>query len=488
MTMTIADSPDLVLSSYVDGQWRQGPGESSDTNPSSPKEVVARVSLADAALAERAVRTAAAARAEWRDTRPAVRGEVLRKAADLLTERAADIGRDLTREEGKTLAEGIREVTGAASILRYHAGQVYEPDGETYPSTQDDVMLFTRREPVGVVSLITPWNFPIAIPAWKLGPALAYGNTVVWKPADLVPLTAVHLARALIDAGLPDGVLNLVLGRGSEIGDVLTGHADVAAVSFTGSNVVGSRIQNLAGAAGKKVQLELGGKNPAIVLADADLERTAKEVAGAAFAGSGQKCTATSRVIVERAVAGDFVDILRAEAAAWQPGDPLDAGSGIGPVSSAGQLDEVLGHLDQARRDGARAVTGGRRAGGDLAEGYFVEPTVLLDVEPGHPVAREEIFGPVAVVLPAASYDEAVQLANDTPYGLSASLFTRDLATAMRFSRDSHTGIVKVNQSTSGVEFHVPFGGTKDSGSGHREQGKAAREFFTESKTVYVGY
>jgi alpha-ketoglutaric semialdehyde dehydrogenase len=486
--MTIADSPDRTLTSYVAGEWCSGPAECPDTNPAAPKEVLATVSLADAALAERAVLTAGTALADWRDTRPAARGEVLRTAADLLTERAADIGRDLTREEGKTLAEGVREVIAAANILRYHAAQVYEPDGETYPSQQGDVLLFTRREPVGVVSVVTPWNFPISIPAWKIAPALAFGNTVVWKPAELVPLTAVRLTQALIDAGLPDGVLNLVLGRGAEVGDVLTGRPEVAAVSFTGSNAVGRRIQSRAGAAGKKVQLELGGKNPAIVLADADIERTAKEVAGAAFAGTGQKCTATSRVIVDRAVAGDFVDGLRAAAAAWQPGDPLAAGSAIGPVSSADQLDGVLGHLDRARRDGARAVAGGGRAGGDLAEGYYVEPTVLVDVEPSHPVAREEIFGPVIVVLPAGSYEEAVALANDTPYGLSASLFTSDLATAMRFSRDSHTGIVKVNQSTSGVEFHVPFGGTKESGSGHREQGKAAREFFTESKTVYIGY
>jgi aldehyde dehydrogenase (NAD+) len=483
--MTIAESADRVLTSYVNGEWRPGPSESADINPAAPKEVVATVSLADAALADGAVRTAAAALADWR---AAVRGEVLRKAADLLESRAEDIGRDLTREEGKTLAEAVREVVLAASVLRYHAGQVYEPDGESYPSLQDDVLLFTRREPVGVVSVITPWNFPIMIPAWKIGPALAHGNTVVWKPADLVPLTAVRLTQALVDAGLPGGVLGLVLGKGSEVGDVLTGHDEVAAVSFTGSNTVGHRIQARAGAAGKKIQLELGGKNPAIVLADADLERTAKEVASAAFAGSGQKCTATSRVIVDRAVAGDFVDALRAQAAAWRPGDPLAAGSAIGPVSSADQLDGVLGHLDRARRDGARAVAGGGRAGGDLAEGYYVEPTVLLDVEPSHPVAREEIFGPVAVVLPVASYEEAVELANDTPYGLSASLFTGDLSAAMRFSRDSHTGIVKVNQSTSGVEFHVPFGGTKDSGTGHREQGKAAREFFTESKTVYIGY
>ena len=475
-----------TLTSYVGGGWRRGTTESRDINPAAPSEAVATVSLADAALAADAVLAAASALPAWRAVGAVARGELLRAAGEILDQRAAQIGRDLTREEGKTLAEAVREVRLSANIFRYYAGQALDPHGETYPSRQAATLLFTRREPVGVVSVITPWNFPICIPAWKIAPALAFGNTVVWKPADLVPLTAVHLTQALIDAGLPNGVLNLVLGKGSQVGEVLVGHAEVDAISFTGSNPVGRRIQAIASTAGKRLQLELGGKNPAIVLADADLQRAAREVANGAFAGTGQKCTATSRVIVERLVAGHLVDALKAESDAWRPGDPMAAGTGMGPVASSEQLLAVLGYLQCGRDAGARVVTGGGRAGGDLAEGWFVEPTVLLDVDPSHPVAREEIFGPVAVVLPVDSYDQAVALANDTPYGLSASLFTRDLAQALRFTEDSRSGIVKVNQSTAGVELHVPFGGVKGSGFGHREQGKAAREFFTESKTVYL--
>ncbi len=473
-----------ALASYVSGEWRTGPGEAADINPAAPAEVVATVSLADQAVAAQAVEAAARSLPEWRNSGVMLRANVLRKTADILDERAASIGRDLTREEGKTLTEAVREVHLAASFFRYYAGQVFDPDGETYPSQQPDVLLFTKREPVGVVTAITPWNFPICIPAWKIAPALAFGNTVVWKPADLVPLTAVHLARALIDAGLPDGVLNLLLGKGSEVGTVLTGHPEVSAISFTGSNAVGRHIAAQAAAGGTKVQLELGGKNPAVVLADADLERAAQHVANGAFAATGQKCTATSRVIVEREIVTDFVDALKAEADAWQPGDPLEPGTGVGPLSSAGQLQTVLGYLDGAQRSGASMAAGGGRAG--LGDGYFVQPTVILDVAPDHPVAREEIFGPVAVVLPVDSYDQAVAMANDTPYGLSASLFTRDLAKGLRFAGDSRTGIVQVNRGTAGTQFHAPFGGVKDSGSGHREQGKAAREFFTESKTVYL--
>lgn len=486
--MTTTSSTGGELGSYIGGRWREGLAEGPDVNPADPAEVVAVVLLADTVLARDAVEAAADALQEWRGLGAAARGEVLRRGADILEQRAPQIGHDLTREEGKTLAEGIREVQAAAKIFRYYAGQTLDPDGETYPSQNSDVLLFTRRGPVGVVSVITPWNFPISIPAWKIAPALAFGNTVVWKPADLVPLTAVHLTQALIDAGLPEGVLNLVLGKGSEVGDVLTGHPLVNAISFTGSNAVGRRIQTRAGAESKKVQLELGGKNPAIVLADAALDRAVKEVASAAFAGTGQKCTATSRVIVERSVAAEFAGLLGAEADALRLGDPLDPETNLGPVSSAGQLQTVLGYLEGAESDGARIVAGGGRADASLSDGYFVRPTVLVDVDPRHAVAREEIFGPVAVVLAADSYEEAVSLANDTPYGLSASLFTTDLSKALRFSEDSHTGIVKVNQGTSGVEVHVPFGGMKDSGFGQREQGKAAREFFTESKTIYIGF
>jgi acyl-CoA reductase-like NAD-dependent aldehyde dehydrogenase len=309
---------------------------------------------------------------------------------------------------------------------------------------------------------------------------------VVWKPAEIVPRTAGHVAGALRDAGLPAGVLNLVIGRGSQIGDVLVTHPDVGAVTFTGSTPVGQAIQAKAAAAGKKVQLEMGGKNPSVVLAGADLEHAARQISIGAFGAAGQKCTATSRVIVERSVAAELTDRVKEHADRWVLGDPLDAATTLGPVASDEQLQTVLGYIDRARQEGARAVAGGGRGEGALAEGYFVRPTVFVDVEPSHAVAREEIFGPVAALLPVDSYEEAIAEANNTPFGLTASLFTNDLTLALRFTRDIRTGIVRVNQATSGIEYHVPFGGTKASGHGHRELGKAAREFFTETKTVYI--
>jgi alpha-ketoglutaric semialdehyde dehydrogenase len=481
------------LASFIAGSWRPGERAAPVRNPARPAEIVATSSLGGADLAAEAVQAAADAAPAWRATSAPARGAVLRRAADLLDERAEEIGRDLTREEGKTVGESVRETRLAADILRYHAGQALEPDGETYPSHRPDVLLFTRREPLGVVSVITPWNFPISIPAWKVAPALVAGNAVVWKPAEIVPGTAVHLVRALTDAGLPPGALNLVLGRGSQVGDVLTTHPAVDAVTFTGSNGVGRAIQSRAVAAGKKVQLELGGKNPAIVTADADLDRAAELVSLGAFGATGQKCTATSRVIVERAVLDDFVERLVEAAGRWTLGDPLDPATSLGPLASAEQRRTVLGHLELARQQGARAVAGGTAGAGAAGDrggregGYFVAPTVLTDVDPSHAVAREEVFGPVAAVMGAGSYDDAVALANDTPYGLSASLFTGDLTRALRFAREIRSGIVKINQATSATELHVPFGGTKDSGYGQREQGKVARDFFTEIKTVYVG-
>jgi acyl-CoA reductase-like NAD-dependent aldehyde dehydrogenase len=483
MTTIAEEIPEL--GSYVDGEWRQSERHSARTNPARLTETVTNTALADKDLAARAIAAAKAAFPEWRATVATARGEILRKAGDLLDARAEQIGRDLTREEGKTLDEAIREVRLSANIFRYYAVQALDPDGETYPSGRPNLFLFSRREPLGVVTAITPWNFPACIPAWKLAPALAFGNTIVWKPADLVPLTAVHFVRALIEAGLPPRVLNLVLGKGSEVGDLLVTHPDVAAVTFTGSNAVGRALQMKAATTGKRVQLELGGKNPAIVLADADMEFAAEQIARGAFLATGQKCTATSRVIVQQGVASDLVERLRAYAEEWSVGDPLDPATKIGPIVSSQQFDSVLGFLAQAKKEGGRAVAGGDRGAGD---GYFVRPTVFVDVSPKHAIAREEVFGPVAAVLPVSSYDEAIALANDTPYGLSASIFTRDLAKAHRFAHDIRAGVVKVNQETSGIEYHVPFGGVKESSSGSREQGKAAREFFTESKTVYINY
>ncbi len=472
-----------ALASLVGGRRLEGDEVVPDINPAAPGEHVATVALAGPEIAAEAVEAAANAFAGWRDTPPPARGDVLRRAADLVDERADAIGRDLAREEGKTLAEAAGETRRAAAILRYYAGQTLEPDGETYPSHSALTFLYARREPLGVVTAITPWNFPIAIPAWKIAPAIAFGNTVVWKPAEIVPLTATHLATALLDAGLPAGVLNLVLGRGSVVGGTLVTHDRVEAVTFTGSNPVGRAIERKAIEAGKKVQLELGGKNPAVVLADADLELAAEQVARGAFLSAGQKCTATSRVIVERRVLEELGDRVAALARSWPVGDPLDEATKVGPLASKSQLDTVSGYLDVAESEAARVLVGGGRPGGG---GYFVEPTVLADLPASSRVVREEIFGPVAALLPASSYEEAVALANDTPFGLTAALFTRDLGKALRFSRDIRAGVVKVNQESAGLEFQVPFGGMRQSSSGSREQGKVARDFFTQWKTVYL--
>lgn len=474
------------LGSYVAGAWREGARISRDTNPARPSEVVASVALADAATASDAIAAAAAAFEAWRATPAPARADLLRHAADVLEQRVAEIARDMVREEGKTLPEADRETRSTVAVLRYYAAHALDAEGELLPSHRPNVLLYTRREPVGVAVAITPWNFPIMLAAYKIAAALAYGNTVVWKPADLTPLCAVHLVRALADAGLPAGVVNLVLGKGSEVGDVLATHPAVAAVSFTGSNSVGHALRAKASAAGKRVQLELGGKNPAIVLADADVDLAAELVARGAFLSAGQKCTATGRVIVHRGVLGEFQERLVARARSWKVGDPLASDTVIGPLASEDQLRTVLGFLDRARADGLRPIAGGTRATGDLAEGYFVPPTVYADVPPEHALAREEVFGPVTSILPVSSYEEAVALANDTPFGLTASLFTKDLGTALRFSRDIRSGIALVNLETAGTEFHAPFGGSKDSGSGPRERGIATRDFFTEAKTVYL--
>jgi len=477
-------SAPTTVQSYIAGEWRDGTASFPDVNPAHPDEVLADARLANASLASEAVEAAQHASAGWRATTAPKRGEILRRAADLLEGRAETVGRDMAREEGKTLGEAIGETQRAVAILRYYAGQTLEPDGEMYPSTSAN-LLFARREPLGVVTAITPFNFPIAIPAWKIAPALAYGNTVVWKPAEVVPLTSMHFAQALIEAGIPEGVLNMVLGTGQDVGSALTTHEAVDAISFTGSSAVGAQIQQEAIKHGKKVQLEMGGKNPAVVLADADLDAAADLVARGAFLSAGQKCTATSRVIVERPILDEFAQLLSELARSWKLGDPLEGDTRVGPLVSEDQLKKVLGYLDLAREEGGTALAGGGRAT-DLGGGYYVQPTVLTDLGPHSRVVREEIFGPVAALLPASSYEEAVDLANDTPFGLTAALFTRDLSKALRFVQDIRVGVVKVNQESAGLEYQVPFGGMKGSSSGSREQGKVARDFYTQWKTVYI--
>jgi acyl-CoA reductase-like NAD-dependent aldehyde dehydrogenase len=474
-----------TLQSYVDGSWHGSGTIFQDINPAHPDEVVAEVQMADTDLASKAVDAAAEAFRGWRATPAPARGAILLRAGGLLEQRADEVARVLAREEGKALFEALGETKRAVAILRYYAGQTLEPDGDTYPSHSPVTLLYARREPIGVVSAITPYNFPIAIPTWKIAPALAYGNTVVWKPATQVPLTAFHLVSALIDAGIPQGVLNLVFGTGSVVGPVLYEHSAVDAVTFTGSNALGRSIQGEAVQRGKKVQLEMGSKNPAVVLADADLGFAAEQVARGAFLSAGQKCTATSRVIVEQAVMDEFSERLVDLATSWKLGDPLEPDTRIGPLVSAEQLETVMGYLEQAQVDGGQVLAGGDRPA-DLGAGYYVRPTILQNLPTHSRVVREEIFGPVAALLPASSYKEAIALANDTPFGLSASLFTRDLGKALRFANDIQFGVVKINQESAGLEFQVPFGGMKGSSSGPREQGKVARDFFTQWKTVYM--
>lgn len=493
--MTTVTQGDLeILTSHVGGSWaadrdRHLDGEvHDDIDPTHPATPVAWVRFADHAVVQRALGAADSARQDWSRSTGADRSDVLHRAAALLRERSADIGRDIAREMGKTLAESVAETERAAQVFRYFAGQALEPDGETYPSSSRTALLYARRMPMGVVTVITPWNFPVAIPAWKIAPALAYANTVIWKPSEIVPLTSVHLMQALIDAGLPDGVLNLVLGTGPELGTAMTTDPRVAAVTFTGSNTVGRSILRDATEAGKRVQLEMGGKNPAVVLADADLEFSAASLARAAFLSAGQKCTATSRVIVEESVAGELGRLLAQAADSMVVGDPLDPAVQMGPVVSARQHASVRRYLELGRDQG-RMLTSRRvqdLGGGDLGDGYFVAPTVFSDLPENSPLTTEEVFGPVVVLQTASSYEQCVDLANDTSFGLAASVYTSSLDKALRFAEDAQTGVVKVNQETSGIDLVAPFGGVKHSAFGPQEQGKAAREFFTRWHTVYL--
>ena len=434
-----------------------------------------------------AVAAADEAFAGWRNTSPIARANILYKAAEILFSRVNEVGADLTREEGKTLKEGIGESTRAAQILRYFAGEAQQPVGEHYPSINPTTMLYTVREPIGVTAMITPWNFPIAIPVWKIAPALAFGNTVVLKPASLTPLCAVRLFEILQEAGLPAGVANLVTGSAGEVGDPLVRDARVLAISFTGSNAVGNELKKVAAERGAKLQLELGGKNPAIVLADADLDHAVTHLINGAMMSTGQKCTATSRAIIDRSIADALTEKLRQRVASLVVGDPTEATTTIGPVIDAKAADRIVSDIAKGTSEGAEVlVGGGRRTENALGDGHFVAPTLFAGVTSDSFLGQEELFGPVLGIIPVSDYDEAISVANNIRFGLSASLFTRDLGRAMSFARDIQAGIVHVNSETAGAEPQVPFGGYKGSSSYSREQGKAAREFFTQIKTVYI--
>jgi aldehyde dehydrogenase (NAD+) len=472
------------LHHIVGGERIEHGPDQRDVSPSDTGDVVAEWNAADAALAEQAIAAASAAAPAWAGTTGARRGEILAVAAAELDRRADELGRVLAREEGKTLPEATAEVRRAAQILSFHGGQAIRNDGMLVDSVRPGVEVSVTREPLGVVSVITPWNFPIAIPAWKIAPALAYGNTVVLKPAESVPASAWHLVDVLHRSGLPDGVLNLVLGRGRDVGDTLTGSPRIAATTFTGSESTGRRVLERATAAGTRTQLEMGGKNPLVVLDDADLDVAVAQALAGSFGSTGQRCTASSRLVVTRGIHDQFVDQLSAAMRSWSVGHALEDGVDMGPVVDQAQLDQDLRYIDQARGAG-RELVGGRRLERST-EGFFLEPTLVLDTDPTDPINREEVFGPVASIIRVDDYDQALSVANDTPYGLAAGIVTTSLAAATDFRRRSGAGMVMVNLATAGVDFHVPFGGRGASSFGPREQGAQAREFFTQTKTAYV--
>lgn len=471
----------------IDGQWHEGGGQRFlDLNPAQPDHIVAEGREATETDVDRAVDAARQAARAWAATPIHGRAQVLWRGADLLESHAEEFGTELTREEGKTIAEGVGEVRRAAQVLRYYAGSADWESGDVYSSARRGERILVVRRPAGVVAAITPFNFPIAIPAWKIAAALVFGNAVVWKPAMSVPLLAMRLAQVFTDAGLPDGVLNLVYGQNAS-GAALTGHPDINAVTFTGSTAVGRLIASDCARRGVSVQAEMGGKNAAIVLRDADLELALDQVLAGAFRSAGQKCTATSRLILDAPIADEFLDLLRARLAVLEIGDPLDPSVNVGPVIDAQAQERIAGDINGAVTAGAAVVAAAhqRRAGAD-GTGFYVSPTVLEVQQPSAPIWRQEVFGPVLSVRRADNFSHAVNMANEGDYGLSASLFTQDLTAALAAIDCVDVGVLHVNSETAGADPHVPFGGVKASGMGPKEQGEAARDFFTQSTTVYL--
>jgi aldehyde dehydrogenase (NAD+) len=487
MTATAETGTRVELKNLVDGRWQDGSGEEfASINPSRPTSVIGSGALAGKTDVDQAVEAATCAQPAWARTPHHERAAVLTRAAGIVEQSAEAWGHELAAEEGKTRPEGVGEVLRAAQILRYCAGEADREAGEMFSSPRRGERVLVTRRPIGVVAVITPFNFPIAIPAWKIAPALSYGNAVVWKPASVVPVLAMRLAQALHDAGLPPGVLNLLVADGAT-GGHLVDHPKVSAVTFTGSTGVGRAIAASCAARGVPVQAEMGGKNPAVVLDDADLDLAVEQVLLGAFRSTGQKCTATSRLIVEQGIAGEFLEEFTQRARSLIVGDAVAPATQMGPMVSASARSTVQQGIDAALDQGATPLAGGSPfAGGELAEGFFVPATVLELPSTDLEVWKEELFGPVVSVVRARNAQDAFALANDSPYGLSAAVFTNDLARALESVDELDVGILHVNSETAGADPHVPFGGAKQSGYGPKEQGRASREFFTHTTTVYL--
>ena len=480
-----------VYKNFINGEWvaPRGGGAIENRNPANTGELIGMFPASTADDTAIAIDAAKAAYEKWRLVPAPKRAGILYRAAEILIQRKEDYSRDMTREMGKVLAETRGDVQEAIDMTYLMAGEGRRQFGQTTPSELPNKFAMCVRTPIGVNGLITPWNFPMAIPSWKIMPALVCGNTVVIKPAEDTPLSTYNLAQALAEAGLPAGVLNVVFGEGTVVGTAILDSKDVGLVSFTGSTDVGRIISKSCAPTFKKCHLEMGGKNIIIVMDDANLDLAVDGAIWGGFGTSGQRCTAASRVAVHKDVYANFVERFVARAKSLKVGDGLDATNEMGPSISETQLETVMKYVEIGKNEGAKLAAGGHRLeSGALAHGWFHEPTIFTDCDPKMRVAQEEIFGPVVSVIPFGNFDEALAVANGVEYGLSAAIYTRNINNAFRAQRDLETGIVYVNAPTIGAETHLPFGGIKNTGNGHRESGMAALDFYSEWKTIYIDY
>ena len=480
-----------TLNNFIDGQWRK-PSSATylpDINPANTKEVVAESPSSTASEAIMAVEAAERAYPDWRATPAPQRGQLLYRVQRRMEARRQELAEVLTREEGKTLTESNGEIQRAINVVEFYAGEGRRLLGETIPSELPNNFCYTVREPIGPLALITPWNFPVAIPMWKMAPAIACGNTVVLKPASLTPLSAGLMADIFSECDAPPGLINVIYGRGREVGEALLNHPAIKGVSFTGSNEIGTKLYSTSAVNGIKCQCEMGGKNPIVILDDADLELATNSAVQGAYGSTGQRCTATSRAIVVDSVANDFIEQLEARVNALVVGNGLDPVTDVGPSVDQTQLDTVLNYIDIGQDEGAKLVTGGLRLTDDAHDcGYFIQPTIFDRVTSNMRIAQEEIFGPVLSVLRVPDAASALLAANAVRYGLAAAIYTQDVSRAFKLVDQLEAGIIHVNSPTVGGEAHIPFGGMKETGVGLREMGREAINFFTELKVVYLDY
>nr|WP_209121670.1 alpha-ketoglutaric semialdehyde dehydrogenase GucD [Alkalihalobacillus sp. BA299] len=486
--MTIMTEP-ITYFNYINGNWKTSINEEliPSINPANKHEIVGYVQKSTIVDLDHAVRAAKESQAGWKKQSGAIRGEYLYKVANHIEKNIDEIATVMTKEMGKTFTEAKGETARGVAILRYYAGEGMRKIGDVIPSTDSDALMFTTRAPLGVVGVITPWNFPVAIPIWKIAPALIYGNTVVFKPANETSVTAAKVIECFDEAGIPPGVINMVTGQGSVIGQGIIDHVDIDGITFTGSDEVGKVVGQGALARGAKYQLEMGGKNPVIVAADADLELAVEATISGGLRSTGQKCTATSRVIVQKDIYEEFKEKLIKKVKEIKVGNGLDEATWMGPCASESQLNTVLSYIEKGNEEGATLLYGGEiHEEKELKNGFYVQPTIFENVTSQMTIAQEEIFGPVLALIKVDTVEEALAVANDVKFGLSASIFTTNINNMLSFINDIDSGLVRINAESAGVELQAPFGGMKQSSSHSREQGQAAIEFFTSIKTVFV--